>query len=493
MRKCTILLVVLLVCSFGYSQSIDTEYVRKNANSPGGRADLNAMKKAFDIMRDMDCKSGLSWYSQGAMHNTPSVINGPNQLCQGFQGHDKMPNLPFGWDNCTHEGGNPNSSFNFLLWHRMYIWHLEKVVRELSGVSDFALPYWDYTEQDDRKMPELLTQKEESLYTKARLSSLNNGQEICNEQFDAMERQMMELKEMTEFQTFSKNLNNNPHGVMHNYIGGGFSGDESSCQGETMYNEIYQQKDISGLMGNVESAGFDPVFWLHHSKIDYIWQQWMNSENGKKPSEDSVLKHVWPYNFIQPDGSKITYTMQEVYDIVFNLDYTYQGIEKSTYLASRESSPTILKSNVQEKTTKTLIWEHTVGKTIADKTFVHEISTDLNKKTKSTFRNINATSKVLDFDVVVYKEPKDFYTVYIRYEGEKDSYIGTMSFFGVAHEHGIKKHSIAEKGVKLNFSFDISDELKDIQKPFSIYIKKHGNGTAKVTIENLKLFTYNKE
>ena len=67
-----------------------------------------------------------------------------------------------------------------------------------------------------------------------------------------------------------------------------------------------------------------------------------------------------------------------------------------------------------------------------------------------------------------------------------------MSFFGVAHEHGIKKHSIAEKGVKLNFSFDITDELKNVQKPFSIYIKKHGNGTAKVTIENLRLFTYNK-
>jgi tyrosinase len=41
----------------------------------------------------------------------------------------------------------PHGNWWFLPWHRGYIGWFEKKCRELSGDPEFALPYWDWTEQ----------------------------------------------------------------------------------------------------------------------------------------------------------------------------------------------------------------------------------------------------------------------------------------------------------------------------------------------------------
>ncbi|MET4729482.1 tyrosinase [Lysobacter enzymogenes] len=39
----------------------------------------------------------------------------------------------------------PHGNWWFYVWHRGYIGYFEKIVRELSGDPEFALPYWDWT------------------------------------------------------------------------------------------------------------------------------------------------------------------------------------------------------------------------------------------------------------------------------------------------------------------------------------------------------------
>ena len=45
----------------------------------------------------------------------------------------------------------PHGNWYFLPWHRAYLLSYERAVRQLTGNNDFALPYWDWTE--DRQLP----------------------------------------------------------------------------------------------------------------------------------------------------------------------------------------------------------------------------------------------------------------------------------------------------------------------------------------------------
>ena len=43
------------------------------------------------------------------------------------------------------QGVCEHGNWNFLPWHRAYLHHLEKAIRDITGDDDFALPYWNWT------------------------------------------------------------------------------------------------------------------------------------------------------------------------------------------------------------------------------------------------------------------------------------------------------------------------------------------------------------
>ncbi|MDL2145341.1 tyrosinase family protein [Flavobacterium tructae] len=487
MKKITILICIILTMGMSYGQNRNNaKYIRWNVNTPQGLANLEAMNVAFKKMREAGCEKGISWYYQGAIHSVPKEITGPNKLCPQYQTiNDKL----WAWADCTHNG-TPNAKLHFLLWHRFYIWHLEKIIRDLSGKADFALPYWNYGSKavSQNVMAEPLRVQSGSLYTAARYSILNNGKPILPSQVNQIQLSLEELKTNPSFTGdagFSRSLEGAPHGYMHNLIGGGYA-DPS----ETYYNEIYQ-KVTSGLMANVESAGFDPVFWLHHSMVDRIWDSWDVSIYGQRPTLEQLKADPWQYQFINPDGSRVTYTMEEVYNTVYNLDYKYDDLlygSKTPVVAANEAA----KAKISFQDSKEeVIWEQKVSKVLGTSAFTHKVSNTFAKNTNRVFKTANSKI-ILNLDVVVYKEPKDYYTVYLRYPGKKDQYVGTMTFFGVAHDHGTgDSHEIGSDGVKLNYSYYISDDLINSDSSYDIIIKKTGGGDAKVTLEKISVIKAN--
>lgn len=489
MKKIFLLCATILIVSTSHSQDKTlTKYVRRNANTPEAQADLEAMNVAFKKMREMGCDKGLAWYYQGAIHNIPGVINGQNKLCPQYQtSKDKL----WAWGDCTHNSSQ-NASLNFLFWHRMYIWYLEKIVRDLSGKQDFALPYWNYGSTDitNNVMAGPIRNNDGSLFEAARWSILNAGQPIPSEQVDQIQLALEELKTNPSFAGkagFSKSLEIAPHGFMHDLIGG-----EYAEPAETYYNSIYQ-KNMSGLMANVPSAGFDPVFWLHHSMIDRIWESWDLSSYGQRPSLDDLKNNPWPYEFIAPNGDKITYTMEEMYNVVFNLDYKYDSLlygSSTPVLASSENKAKIASPLQDEK--EQVVWEQKVGKVIGEDSFIHKVTNKFAASTSKSLKSKPNAKMVLNLDVALYKEPTDYYTVYLRYPGKKDQYVGLMTFFGVAHDHGTgENHEIGESGVKLKYSYYVSDDLVNTNANFEIVLKKKGSGDAKVTLEKISIVQLN--
>jgi hypothetical protein len=453
------LFVFLMVESIGLAQpqgGAATVYVRKNASTPAAKADLVALQTAIAKMKTLDCSDPRSWYYQGAIHWVPndsqdgSNLKAGNPFCATYDGTDAT--LKEAWNNCTH---STRPEQHFLIWHRLYIFYLEEIVRDLSGKADFALPYWDYCNPAYRVMPEIFrlpADSSNSLFVAARCTALNQGKPIDSEMDTALD--LTNLMRETSPSKFNTDIDNAPHGVMHNYIGG-FTDDE------TFFNPIYNVGGIPGLMANIQSAAFDPIFWVHHSNIDYIWQNWLISPNGEKPDLTELQAAPMSYTFFRADKTMVTYTVEEAYKLAFSLPVTYDN------MGTESMNP------------------KTTGE---GKRFARSAKPNALKGREMTFLHL-----IVSFP----KEPAGTYSVYIRNSAEKkldsrEQSLGVMNFFGAGHHamHG-PDHGDHNKKMTKEFRFDITNKI-DVKKfdgNLDFLIKKIGNKkeTDDVTIDEIHI------
>lgn len=466
-------------------------YVRKNANSPEAKADLEAMQIALQKMRQLDCSNPSSWYYQGSIHWIPDTVLNGNPYCPSYT---NARQLKLAWDNCTHTSSS-SSGFNFLIWHRFYILYFEQLVRDLSGYKDFALPYWDYTDtiniRINRTMPLPLRTTGNSLYEQARFDSINSGCMISGQPItDQLD--ITNLMENKLYQIFNKNINVAPHGAMHNYIGGGNSG-------QTMWNPIYQDTitEGGGLMANVPSAGYDPIFWLHHSNIDRLWQLWTDMDPARhKVDSLLVIRNQWPYVFFNAQGDTIQYTMEEVAAQMYKMNYVYdnqQPVTKTPLLATTPlglEGDTLHKIKVGKKLTRLPV----VQSILVSKAKTLNLTTTKEETGKRIILMVNAS---------FIKEPKGAYQVYINLpNGAKPDvkskyFAGFMNFFGAAHHAGhTETNKKPTKTVQTSFEFDVTDEfiegkIQNLDKVnVSIFRSSGGLANDEITIESIVLYTF---
>jgi len=463
------------------TQNVTHRYIRKNAHSPEAKKDLEALDKAIGIMKSKGCDDPLSWYYQGAIHWIPDSIAGKNKLCDSYQ---TSKNLKTAWDNCTHLG--KGEGIHFLVWHRMYIYHFEKIVRKLSGDNEFALPYWGYTNEQDsinqRTLPSPFRDKKSNLYQFARVDSLLNGLPISGDAVRGLD--LSKLNEYTTYALYNKNINEAPHGLMHDYIGFG-----NDTLGKLKYNEIWQQK-TDGMMAEVPTAAFDPIFWLHHSNIDRIWQQWTNSANGQQVLIDELKKAPWDYTFFDENGKKVTYTIEQVVAMLYKMDYDFDDTKVQPKNLPQNQRVVFSTQNYEK------------GDTLS----VSSQKVGLNKDIKISLANTkgknvkllgakNKTGEMLILDITVSftKAPKGNFEVYLNLPSnvkatpESKHFAGRMNFFGANHTHA--GHKAAKKMTK-DFSFDITNEALDTdamgKAVFNISILKfNGSKADDIKIEKI--------
>ncbi len=420
-------------------------YIRKNIYSPEAAADIEAMRVANEKMRELDCSNPWSWYYQGAIHLVPDSVPG-NQLCPQFVNKDDI--LP-GWAGCTHDAEEVSVP-HFLTWHRMYIWYYEKIVRELSGKEDFALPYWEYTNANYRVMPEAFRDETSSLYTASRLDSLNEGfpiTEAYNLHFN-----MANVYENTSYAQFNIDLDNTPHGPMHGYLGGGKFPQVDEDGNEIpprIYNEVFQADSV-GLMASLATAGFDPIFFVHHANIDYLWEIWNQSDNGTAPMRDSLNAVEWAYTFFDENGDRVDYTVDQMLDTIYSLDYKYDVLDEMTQAQV-----------VAEVTPDVQVWYQEFGDDLNKDSNSFEITEG---RAENAFTKLNELAEgerlIMHVKVSYDAQPRSTYYVFLNLEEETEEeklvrHTGGMSFFG-AGEH--LTHMSMPRMTK-TFQYDVTDEL----------------------------------
>lgn len=464
-------------------------YIRKSAHKQSALADIKSLEQAMNYMRNnVSCDSVRGWYYQGAMHDLPNSINGANQLCSSY---NRPADKKTAWSGCPHRG---NSQYHFLIWHRLYIWHFEKIVRAISKNKDFALPYWDYTDPNFRTMPPAFTKSTSPLFTKSRLQALNQGSPIDNN----IDLTTDEVFRNTIFGDFSTQLDGDIHGVIHYYTGGGYANPRPS-----IYNEITQTNQL-GLMSSVPTAGFDPIFWVHHSNIDYLWKQWEQKTN-IKPDLNELKRVNWDYTFFEPNGKKIKYTVEEAYYKAMSLDYTYEGLQNGPLVALASNSnvnKNVLETKnnevTQEKKSISLIDQKVQKKMSDDKMTINlgfsKVLKDkarVNMLTEST-QNLPPLAigrMILTVSIEFDKEPTALYEVYFNTNKiDKSKKAGKLSFFGVMHGHDEMNHDMGK--ISHEFRFDVTEEYSkgDVGNNIKLFLARvAGNEQNEITVSSVKL------
>jgi tyrosinase len=295
---------------------------RANAWNNGGtfdNLDLLWYARGVGAMQARQPSDPSSWWFFGAIHGVDIAF------WRDFPAPPSIPTAPLPppdvsklyWDQCQHQ------SWFFPPWHRGYLLALEAHIRaaviKLSGPDTWALPYWNYFGGGNQsQLPPAFMQKTlpggstpNPLYVAARYGSgadLNRINQKCLSNTDYQTPYPGFGGPETAFWHIggtSGNLEANPHNLVHTEVGGS-----------------------GGLMSYPQSAGLDPIFYLHHANIDRMWAGWNQKYPNPKadkwvkgPTATGDRKFVMP----MPDGKPWRFTPGDVSSLS-QLDYTYDNL-----------------------------------------------------------------------------------------------------------------------------------------------------------------------
>jgi hypothetical protein len=235
------------------------------SRDPGRVASL---RRGVAVMKSRQPSDPRSWFYQAAVH----AYN--DALYQDALAQDPaLAQVDAGrfWNKCPHFGG---SSAEFLVWHRAYLFHFERILRDAAGDDTLALPYWDYSDPDSRSFPAIFaraqteTGDDNPLFhpnrEQAFVSGISDLSALVGEAADTMSAPIFFSSggetgfggEVSDAQRPPLGrIEQRPHNDIHLAVGGAIG-------------------SANGAMADVPTAAFDPIFWVHHANIDRLWTVW---------------------------------------------------------------------------------------------------------------------------------------------------------------------------------------------------------------------------
>lgn len=180
----------------------------------------------------------------------------------------------------------PHGNWFFLPWHRGYLMAIDDIIRKLTGMNDFSMPYWNWSCQ--RSLPASFWQAGSVLNYSPRgaTSSSQANASIVGP------NNIATILGQADFQLFGSGAATALRG------GGGFQG-ELEAQPHN-----YIHGFVGGTMGTYTSPR-DPIFWLHHCNIDRLWYDWNSAGNAN--TNDPVYTNMHLTMFVDGNGQPLDY------------------------------------------------------------------------------------------------------------------------------------------------------------------------------------------
>jgi tyrosinase len=393
---------------------------------------LDSLRRGVAAMKALPSSDRRSWTFQAAIHGTT----------------DSGAVDPL-FNQCQH------GTLYFLPWHRGYLHFFERILRWAANDPDLMLPFWDWTNQpvlpDPFRSP---ADASNSLYEPRRKA--NDGSEIPS---SVVVDDLNFALGQTSFpgsnqDGFSPDLEGSPHGLVHTTVGG-----------------------RGGLMSSVPTAAGDPIFWLHHTNIDRLWNVWLNQNEGRaNPADPDYLSTA--YSFADETGAVV---MVQVRDIISSaaLNYAYEGVPNPPaplFVAEpKPPSPRVVATSAPPEKHDTAL-EKVEAKPLGFEE--KRVSLNVVKENRAFLaKPLPAPApkspriRVVIEGLSAAEAPDFVYRVYVNLpEGERSEqvlrqhYIGSINFFGktqadkraLGHQHGA--------GTEFNATFDATRVVAALQQ-----------------------------
>lgn len=157
----------------------------------------------------------------------------------------------------------------FLRWHRQFIFDMEtELIKAMGNNCDITIPYWEWNNDTTYELGK-------SYIWESKRFGSNNGACISSDHFE----------EWTPCIKRSWNPKNKKPGhinkmlnIRHDELLGREYNSEWRRDLQSLHNSIHR---FTGGMMNSFGSPYDPLFYSHHAKVDYIWTQ-------KKPSAQTL-------------------------------------------------------------------------------------------------------------------------------------------------------------------------------------------------------------
>lgn len=286
-----------------FAQTVRT---RAALETSEGQRNLRLYRRAVTEMRgdSLPAHDPKSWSFQANIHDYPenedierifrnrssnATIRQHYELAIGGGGKAGI------WRTCSHF--HPEGNIHFLSWHRMYLYFFERIVERIVD-EPFAMPYWNYTNPAQRRIPDAFRRSRltgggsNRLYLAARQADfLNSGLPA-----DATRAApaLSETRLLRSTRGFNSAIETRPHNVIHGAVG--------TAEG----------------MGDTPRAARDPLFWVHHAAVDRFWESWRFPTDPRQPPANGVSPRdptqppSWqgkPYSFAAHDGARVELTV----------------------------------------------------------------------------------------------------------------------------------------------------------------------------------------
>jgi tyrosinase len=410
--------------------------VRKSVYAlPAGDSTLEWYNTAVKELLSRPATNPTSWRYMAGVHGALSSVTRP-------------PDASTYWDACQHQ------NWYFFPWHRAYVAMFEAVVADcvtrLGGPADWALPYWNYSEDltsnpQARSLPPAFVGKTRPDGSQNYLSSTRGAS--LNLQDDWVSLDALKIKAFAgppgggaagfggpksgpfHFGGVSGALENTPHNIVHGAIG--------------------------GFMGNPDTSALDPIFWLHHCNIDRLWEVWRNQGAPGANWRDSAWL-AQTFAFHDAAGKPITIACSALLDTTKIMNgYSYDSTPVATAMNDPSTGGNPADSPVQ---TAELVAANAGSLSLGSDAVTTSLAMALDRTTMSftdnqkttpsnVFLNIeNVTGAGVPGDIVVSVTPSG--------DGAAPVEVGVLGTFGIARasdpeqEHGASGLSVA---------FDITD------------------------------------
>ncbi len=203
-----------------------------------------------------------------------------------------------------------HGTWRFLPWHRCQIYWFERIVAQLSGKPDFAMPYWDW--QVTGRLAPVFLDPSSPFYHAPRNPNLAS--------FDFVR---------SREQLWGGDWANVFQGSFNSFAG--FVGDSGAVETS---GHSYVHVMVGGDMGDPATAPRDPLFFFHHANIDRVWAAWQS----RAEARGVIFDDAWlaePFDmFADERGSNApTLTTADVratsmLGYRYDLDYPFQWFDE---------------------------------------------------------------------------------------------------------------------------------------------------------------------